>query len=167
MRSFAEMAPVLTYPVCLQASGTKTAYQAFGSNDYSVIIDQGGIIRYSGNGVAVATLRNIIDGLLTTAIPDGQIVPEKFKLEQNYPNPFNPITNISFTLPVSQQVSLTIFNEQGRLVRKLVSGEFFSGRHTISWDGENDRGSVVASGVYYYRLLTNKSSELKKMIMMR
>jgi len=71
-----------------------------------------------------------------------------YELEQNYPNPFNPSTVISFQLPVVSEVTLEIYNSNGQLVRTLVAGEKPAGRYSVLWDGKNDAGARVASGVY-------------------
>jgi hypothetical protein len=73
-----------------------------------------------------------------------------YQLEQNYPNPFNPSTVISFQLPVNSEVTLSIFNTNGQLVKRLVAGEMNAGRHSLVWDATNGRGERVASGVYLY-----------------
>jgi hypothetical protein len=75
-----------------------------------------------------------------------------YELIQNYPNPFNPSTTISFALPESGRLTLRIYSVTGQLVRELVHGEMASGRHTVSWNGRNDLGAQVASGLYFYRL---------------
>lgn len=75
-----------------------------------------------------------------------------YQLEQNYPNPFNPSTVISFQLPVDSDVSLKIYDLQGRVVKSLVAGNLAAGKHEVTWDGRNESGARVASGVYVYRL---------------
>ena len=85
-----------------------------------------------------------------------------YQLEQNYPNPFwsgatsrpagNPSTMISFQLPVDGEVSLVIYNLQGQVVKEVVNGKYESGKHSLVWDGRNESGTRVASGVYVYRL---------------
>ncbi|MCL4708500.1 T9SS type A sorting domain-containing protein [bacterium] len=77
-------------------------------------------------------------------------IPDNYVLHGNYPNPFNPSTVISFQLPVSSDVTLSIFNTNGQLVRQVASGKLASGRHSIVWDATNERGERVASGVYLY-----------------
>jgi flagellar hook assembly protein FlgD len=67
--------------------------------------------------------------------------------QQNHPNPFNPTTVISFQLQVNSDVTLTIFNTNGQLVRQLLAGEMNAGRYSIVWDATNERGERVASGV--------------------
>jgi N-acetylneuraminic acid mutarotase len=73
-----------------------------------------------------------------------------YQLEQNYPNPFNPTTTIKFALPEAGEVSLSIYNLNSQLVRQLVNGEYESGRYEVVWDGKNDAGTSVATGLYVY-----------------
>jgi hypothetical protein len=89
-------------------------------------------------------------------------------LHQNFPNPFNPGTAISFDLPARERVSLGIFDVSGRLVRRpLHDEEREPGSHTVSWDGRNDAGKAVSSGIYYYRLTAGKASITRKMVLLR
>ena len=82
-------------------------------------------------------------------------LPTQYTLSQNYPNPFNPGTKIQFTLPNQSLVSVFIYNAQGSLVRKLISQKTYAGGQTeLAWDGKNDHGFGVSSGVYFYRLMT-------------
>jgi uncharacterized repeat protein (TIGR02543 family) len=88
------------------------------------------------------------------------IVPAGYQLEQNYPNPFSgngisghSSTLIAFSLPAASQVTVNIYNETGQLVRTLVDGEMPAGRHTIYWNGKNQAGSSLASGLYLYQLV--------------
>lgn len=100
--------------------------------------------------------------------PEIPAIPETFSLAQNYPNPFNPSTTIEYDLPVSSQVSLTIYNLLGQKIRTLVNQVTKpAGRHREIWDGRNDTGRWVAAGLYFYRLKTNKFSQVKKMVLVR
>ena len=94
-------------------------------------------------------------------------LPDKAKLYQNYPNPFNPATTISFALRNSQHVNLAVYNVTGQLVRLLQSGDMETGRHEIIWDGTDDNGHGVASGVYFYKLTTEDHTEAKKMMLVK
>jgi hypothetical protein len=100
--------------------------------------------------------------------PEMPVIPETFSLAQNYPNPFNPSTTIQYDLPVSTQVSLTIYNLLGQKIRSLVQQVTKpAGRHREIWDGRNDAGDRVAAGLYFYQLKTNKFSQVKKMVLVR
>jgi hypothetical protein len=93
--------------------------------------------------------------------------PSEFDLSQNYPNPFNPTTKIEFTLTKSGFVTLEIYDVLGRKVRILVSEELSSGYKSVIWDGKNDDGESVASGVYFYQLKVGDFSEPKKMLLLK
>ena len=90
-----------------------------------------------------------------------------FELAQNYPNPFNPQTTVTYVLPRSGTVKLEIFDAAGAMIRTMVSGKQAAGRHQIQWDGKDISGSVVASGMYYYRLQVNNTFQVKKMTLVR
>jgi uncharacterized delta-60 repeat protein len=97
----------------------------------------------------------------------GRERPSEFDLSQNYPNPFNPSTKIEFTLAKSDFVTLQIYDVLGRKVRILVSEELSSGYKSVIWDGKNDDGKDVASGVYFYQLKVGDFSEPKKMLLLK
>ncbi len=103
----------------------------------------------------------------TSTGDDTPQVPESFALYQNVPNPFNPSTTISFDLPKATHVDLKVYNIRGELIATLAGGNIAAGRREISWDGLSDGGSKVASGVYFYRLVTKEFEETKKMILLR
>jgi peroxiredoxin len=157
----------ITYPLCINASGTRTAYQAYEDLDVSIVIDQEGIVRYRGGGVPVSSIKSVIDNLITaSSLEEGKIL-QTYELNQNYPNPFNPSTNISFNLGTIQNVSLKIYDNQGRLVRTLLENTLQSGKHEISWDGRNNYGHIVSAGTYYYFLKSDSFNETKKMLLLR
>ena len=99
-------------------------------------------------------------------------IPERFGLHPNYPNPFNPTTNIQFDLPAKSdgayQLSLTIYDLNGRQIKQLLHGSYAPGSYRIQWDGTNDVGENVASGIYIYRLITTDGlSATRKMMLIR
>ncbi len=94
-------------------------------------------------------------------------LPTAFALHDNYPNPFNPITNIKFDLPKAGHVSLRIYDLSGRLVRSLVDENLARASHTYQWDGADNSGRRAASGVYYYRVQTERTSETGKMMLVK
>ncbi len=79
-------------------------------------------------------------------------LPEDFSLAQNYPNPFNPTTTIPYELPVRGKITLAVFDITGQRIQILDAGEKPAGRHSVRWDGRNQNGQPVASGMYFYRL---------------
>ena len=94
-------------------------------------------------------------------------IPNSYALMQNYPNPFNPSTEISFDLPKASNVELRIFNVLGQQVRTLSNGAMEAGQHKIVWDGRDQGGSQVSSGVYFYRLTAGNYTDTKKMMLLK
>jgi len=90
-----------------------------------------------------------------------------YKLGQNYPNPFNPTTTIKFSMKAKGHVSIKIYNVAGQLVKNLVDGVYEKGPHSVAWDGTNNLGAKVASGVYFYKMETKDFSQTKKMVLLR
>ncbi len=96
--------------------------------------------------------------------------PREFRLEQNYPNPFNPSTVINYTTSPSANSTgtrLVIFNLLGQKVRTLVDARETAGSHSVTWDGRNDAGELLPSGVYIYRLTFGTLVDSKKMLFIR
>lgn len=97
-----------------------------------------------------------------------QFAPVRYSLSQNYPNPFNPVTTIKYQVPrPGANVSISIYNVRGQLVRRLVNGFRTPGDYSVTWEGENDRGAVVASGVYFLRMVSNEFGQTKKIILLK
>jgi hypothetical protein len=90
-----------------------------------------------------------------------------FELYQNYPNPFNPETNISFSLIENSHVVLEIYNILGQKVRGLVNEELQPGFYNFTWDGKNEQRNSIGSGVYFYRLESNNTVAVRKMILLK
>ena len=100
-------------------------------------------------------------------VPDfsgSNLVPEAYALRQNYPNPFNPSTTIEYDIPESAEVTLTVYNALGQVVRTLYRGKQQAGRYRIIWDGRDEHGGRVASGIYFYQLKAGAFSKVRKMI---
>jgi len=97
----------------------------------------------------------------------GENRPEKSGLSQNYPNPFNPTTTIKYELQTEGIAAITIFNSLGQEVKVLFNGKQQAGEHSIIWDGKNEQGQRVASGVYFYQLKINNYTSSKKMVLLR
>ncbi|GAB4363504.1 MAG: hypothetical protein Kow0042_01410 [Calditrichia bacterium] len=94
-------------------------------------------------------------------------IPQSFQLDQNYPNPFNPVTHIGFRIAEFGFVKLTIYDLLGREVKKLVSESLPAGEYDVQWDGTDDAGQPVASGVYLYRLQSVSHTAVRKMLLLR
>lgn len=106
-------------------------------------------------------------GPITGIDGNGLQTPQEFVLLQNYPNPFNPTTTISYTLKENARVNLKIYNTLGQVVKTLVNDQQQAGARTVHWDGTNEFGARVASGVYIYRIEANNFVQSKKMVMMK
>jgi hypothetical protein len=96
-----------------------------------------------------------------------QKMPLDSRLSHNYPNPFNPATVIRYTLRQGGMTRVEVYNNLGQKIRTLVEGEQPPGAHEIVWDGRDDHGRVVGSGVYFYRIITKGFAETKKMLLIR
>jgi hypothetical protein len=105
--------------------------------------------------------------ITVTGIEDNPIVPTGYALEQSYPNPFNPTTNIVFSIPQTEKVTLTIFNLLGQKIATLVDGSVLAGTHVVSWNGRDGLGRQLPSGVYFYRLSTSRFSEARRMVLLK
>ncbi len=90
-------------------------------------------------------------------------------LSQNYPNPFNPITRIEYLVPEgeAQRVALVVYDVRGARVRTLVDGIVTGGKYVVDWDGRNDQGQTVGSGVYFYRLVERNFTRTRKMLLLK
>ncbi|MBT6631115.1 MAG: T9SS type A sorting domain-containing protein [Gemmatimonadetes bacterium] len=102
-----------------------------------------------------------------TAIEDEQPLPTTFQLAQSYPNPFNHQVSIPFELVEASLVNLSIYNSLGQRVRQLVQGERAPGRYMVGWDGRDATGLGVASGVYFYRLVTQSQMATRRMLLLK
>ena len=123
---------------------------------FAVTIDSSEISVYDRSVLSVTSSNNLVD----------QLTPELFKLYQNYPNPFNSQTQITFDLHNSASIQLHIYDTNGSLVKSLINGETRDeGSYHIKWDGTNDQGQNLSSGVYFYKLIVGDFSETKAMIL--
>ena len=119
---------------------------------------------YMGDGTACA---GVECGSGVKDETSGREKPSEFTLFQNYPNPFNQTTRIEFTLARSGFVSLSIYDLLGRKVRTLASKHLPSGYKSVLWDGRNDSGEDVASGIYFYQLRVRDYSETKTLVLLK
>ena len=101
------------------------------------------------------------------ALDRTETVPIDYVLSQNFPNPFNPSTTIKYYLTEDAQVSLTVFNLLGKRIRVLAEGQHQAGLYSVSWDGRDDNGHVMGSGIYFYELDTGENVYTRKMTIIR
>ncbi len=119
------------------------------------------------NGLSGAGTAYVYGFVFTDAPKEKLLRPLKFELSQNYPNPFNPATTIRYALPKAQKITLEIFNIIGQRVKVLENGEQTAGEHTLTWNGTDEKGEIVPSGVYFYKLTGENFRETKKMIFLK
>lgn len=102
-----------------------------------------------------------------TGVENLEAVPVLFSLHQNYPNPFNPSTIINYSLPSASQVELRIYNTLGQEIRTLVNSTQPIGSHQAIWDGRDNSGNFVTSGVYFYRIQAGDFLETRRLLLLR
>ncbi len=112
----------------------------------------------------VITFQNLLTDAEDVVDP---IVPQSFELGQNYPNPFNPTTTIKFFVASRQFVNLSVYNILGQRVKTLVSTDLDSGPQEVRWDGTDESGAEVSSGIYFYKMSAGDFVDTKKMLLMK
>jgi hypothetical protein len=110
---------------------------------------------------------NLSNPALVLGSLEVQTTPTEFALLQNYPNPFNPETTIKYNLAEGAGVQLRIYNIVGQVVRTLVSEQQSAGRYQVRWDGTDDRGSAVSSGIYFYQVSAGSFSDVKRLMLLK
>ncbi|MFO7447919.1 MAG: DUF362 domain-containing protein [Ignavibacteriaceae bacterium] len=144
-------------------------------NDGSYLPGSMGVHEHWNNASEKLYKGNITEGegikliplTLTSAAEDAPGKPETFLLENNFPNPFNPHTTIRYKIVKQSDVKVEIYNTTGEMVSMLINENQSAGEYEITWDGKNNVGSVMPSGVYFYKMQAGKYSELKKMILLK
>jgi len=100
-------------------------------------------------------------------VDETSLVPNEYYLKQNFPNPFNPFTTIEYGIPEAGDISLKIYNILGQEVRELININQNAGVYKILWNGKDNFGMDVASGVYILSISANKFNNTKKLILLR
>jgi hypothetical protein len=133
--------------------------------DLNFEVDQSGaatiVIRATDSGALS------VDDTLTVGVEATTDLPTQFALHQNAPNPFNPTTKIFADIARAGRVDLRIYDVSGRLVRTLVAKKLPRDRYEFEWDGRDDRGRPVGTGVYFYKLVTSDFEATKKMVLLK
>jgi hypothetical protein len=97
---------------------------------------------------------------------EARVLPTQFALKQNFPNPFNPSTSLAIDFPTASEYKLTIYNIAGQVV-KTFEGQAEAGQTVVKWDARDNRGSQVATGVYFYSVEAGAFKDVKKMVLMK
>lgn len=105
--------------------------------------------------------------IISVSNDDNSVAAVTSSLEQNYPNPFNPETTISFFVDANSEVAIDIYDIKGRKVKTLVRDNYSRGNHSVVWNGENNQGNPVASGIYLYKMRSGSFSKSRKMILLK
>ena len=152
----------------IAGDGTTDQFRTYSFTDAD--LPQADVLYYYLNQVdldGTTSRSSVVEVVLSATDVAQQRLPAVNALWQNYPNPFNPETTISFDLSQESFVSLTIYDMTGQVVRTLVKGELSAGHYKSVWDGRDERGAKVGSGVYFYRLDAGEFSSMKKMILLQ
>ena len=149
-------------PIAIGANSTQRIEPPWGTLDANPAVlltdsDQDGLFE---DTAVVDVVTDVDDG-------NSAALPGSYELAQNYPNPFNPSTTIEFSLPVAGHVRLEVINILGQQVSTLVDKTVVSGKYSVEWDGRNEAGKAVASGVYFYRLVTKDFVKSRKMLLLK
>ncbi len=151
----------------ISSSGAKslTANQLGAYWDYLLVSKDGSLGIHNAKYTFALLTRAIgtLDGV--KVISDK--VPQTFALEQNYPNPFNPTTTINFSVPKTGIVNVSVYNSIGQLVKVVTNSNYIPGTYQATWNGTNDAGNLVASGVYFYRFTTKDYVRTMKMVLLK
>jgi len=123
------------------------------------------------NGLSSSGTFRLNGGMLITTVDNGPMTsdgtPGQFKVLPNFPNPFNPSTSISYILPKHSKVEIVIYNDLGQVVRTYDQGRQEAGTYEVTWNGCDEKGEVVPSGVYYYQIITDGTRETRVMTLVK
>ena len=139
-------------------SGYTEGYMKAGSVPQFKLLQYGELIDLEGDIPSWENNQFYMVSSLTEAIP----LPETFSLDRAYPNPFNPTTTLSFAIPIDSEVSLSIYNLQGREVSTLINGNMDAGYHSVVWDANS-----YTSGVYFVKMIAGDYIHTQKIMLVK
>ncbi len=167
---------IVTFTVIAEDIDSDLTYEWLVDNELQTEITEEFIYQFSELGVieiksvvsdeeySLETIWNITVNP-TTGLEE--IIPVATILYQNHPNPFNPTTNIRFAVTNAGNISINIYNIKGEQIKTLVNAVYPVGEHTVVWNGKDNNGKIVSSGVYFYHMLSKEYSSTRKMILMK
>ncbi|MBT3591130.1 MAG: T9SS type A sorting domain-containing protein, partial [Candidatus Marinimicrobia bacterium] len=94
-------------------------------------------------------------------------LPNAFTVSNNYPNPFNPSTTINISLPNQTELVVSVYDMSGRLVNRMINDNMDAGIHTVQWDGRNQSGYFVPTGVYFMQVISGENQHMQKMALIK
>ena len=130
------------------------------------ITDLNGHVVYKRN-ITSGIPSNIVDIISGYLNVQEEILPDRFSLNQNYPNPFNGLTTIGYSIPSASNILLKIYDMSGKEIRTLHNGYHKSGSANITWDGRDKNSQLVASGIYFYSMVSGRNSTVKKLTLVK
>jgi len=148
-------------------SATITSISPDSSGDAEFVFDVDKKAPVGKDTTLTATIKASDGQMWTKGIKVMVSAPTDYKLYNNFPNPFNPSTKIAFELPKASHVKLTIYDIVGREVAQVADADYPAGYTELTWKGTNQNGTMVSSGVYFYRISTDRWSKVKKMLMLK
>ena len=125
------------------------------------------LLYHSDTSTASPRMTRITGTVNAVDVPDDAYIPLEYSLAQNYPNPFNPSTTIRYAMPEAGSVHIAVYNMVGQRVRTVVNARQSAGVHETVWDGRDDAGHTVSSGVYLYRIKTGSFTQARKMLLVK
>ena len=152
-----------TFRVYMNISAENTSFTDTGVEPYRTYYYKMTAVDFSGNESAATIELSATAGILTSTGEQTNI-PGTFRLEQNYPNPFNPSTTIQYDIPAKGRVQRQIFNTLGMKVRTLIDDIQERGNYSVEWDGKDDNGTILATGIYFYQLMSAGQRSMKKAV---
>jgi len=158
------LTPVAYYPERTNPDNPTSVYHQYFTNWINCMHDSGFVVTKDSSDISVYD-RSVLSVTSSNNLVNQQ-TPVFFKLYQNYPNPFNSQTVIAFDIFNPGNLQLHIYDSNGNLVKTLISGERREvGSYTINWDGNNDQGKTLSSGVYFYKLIFGEFNQTKALVL--
>jgi hypothetical protein len=145
----------------LPSTITSFAYLHSGSNWYYIGDNN------DGDSVSTWMIRAYVTITSTGTPQNVELTPSKYSLTQNFPNPFNPSTTINYKIALKGSVKLQVFDILGRLVATLVNTTQDAGEHQVKWEGRSDNGTLLSSGIYFYRLQSGNFTKTERMLLLK
>ncbi len=158
-------------PAFAASLGSFVITDKFGGDQFTLDMTTTGMLEVGNDpaiidGVRIGLTPDIPVGIPTDVMHSAE-KPDRWRLKQNYPNPFNGFTGISYSVPHSSWIEVSIFTTGGQKVKTLVTGNHQKGLYHLLWDGTGEKGEVLTSGVYVYRLFSPAFSDAKRMVFIK
>ena len=153
--------------ICVAALGVNLPLSSSGEIARITLKSAGDLPSLKIREIEIRDLRNEGEKITVEEDYHPPFTPKTNALLQNYPNPFNPQTTITFDIVNAERVNIDVFNVNGRIVRNLLNERRSGGRHSIQWNGRDNSGSTVPSGIYFYRITAGNFNATRKMILLR